>query len=436
MNHLPPKSVGPQVLRPFDKALQALALGPRSDLVGLPAERVPTVRRLTLGLVLGADSLAMNWRLTQPLSEPQRQGTCYETLQDPQLKLWTLLPALVPAHRTTPGDQLVIDATSTHVAGQHIAGTTLQYDHATRAYYMGHNLVTLFHRGADGTDRFYDFRLKMNHRQPPVQVHPGRPTGAIQQARQPRWQLALELVQEAKQRGHQAGLVLADAEFCQPGFLRGVHQHGLDFTTRLPCNRNVGLSGHGVGTAQHWTATAKSYKRLRDTGYYFIQALGYLPVAGLPLVKVVGYWPCASAKGKHDARFIVTSQWWRSAYEVVTTYHQRRGGVEPGYRQLKQLCGLDDGHVRSWHAVQNYYALSLLTHAVVTEMHQQSGTQQGLAGYVDRFRQQVVTARIAAEKRVGVEVFKTMLWQNGFSTRPADHRRLLEMVDAAFPDTG
>jgi len=434
MDYHQPKSIGPQVLRPFDKALQVLALGPRWDLVHLPTDHFPTVRRLMLGLALGADSLAANWRLTQPLFAPQAQGVCYETLSDPQVNLLQILPALVPAHRTTPGDQLIIDATSTHIAGQHIAGTTLQYDHATRAYYMGHNLVTLFHRGTDGTGRFYDFALKLNHRQPPPQVHRGRPTKTVQQARQPRWKLGLELVQQAKQRGHQAGLVLADAEFCQPEFLLGVHQAGLDFTTRLPCNR---LLAHrqGLHAAQHWVDITRSYKRLRDTGYYFMQTLAYLPIVGLPLVKVVAHWPCTSAKGKHDARFIVTSKWWQSAYEVVTEYPQR-GHVEPGYKQLKQLCGLDDGHVRGWHAVRNYYALSLLTHAVVVEMHRLAGTKQGLQGYVDSFRQQLVSDRITAEKRLKVEVFKTMLWQNGFSTRPADHRLLLDLVDAAFHDTG
>jgi hypothetical protein len=53
MNHHPVKLVGTQVLHPSDKALQALALGPRWDLVQLPADRLLTVRRLTLGLALG-----------------------------------------------------------------------------------------------------------------------------------------------------------------------------------------------------------------------------------------------------------------------------------------------------------------------------------------------------------------------------------------------
>lgn len=436
MNHHPTKSVGPQVLRPFDQALQALALGPRWDLLQLPAGRLPTTRRLVLGLALGANSLADNWRRTEPLCAPQSLQTFYNTLHDPQVQLWRMLPALVPSHRTTPDDQLVIDATSTHVSGQHIAGTTLQYDHATKAYYMGHNLVTLFHRGTDGTDRFYDFSLKMNHRQPPAQVHPGRPTRVVRQARQPRWRLGLELVQQAKQRGHQAELVLADAEFCQPDFLLGVHQADLDFTTRLPCNRYLAMDGgRGLQTGQQWMATTRSYKRLRDTGYYFTQTLAYLPVVGLPLLKVVAYWPCASAKGKQDACFVVTSRWWLSAYDTVTQYH-RRGGVEPGYKQLKQLCGLDKGHVRGWHAVLNYYALSMLTHAAVVEMHQQSGTSQGLMGYVDTFRQALIPARIAAEKQISADVFKTMLWQNGFSTRPADHHRLISLVNSVFLDTG
>ena len=435
MNHDPSKSVGTQVLRPFDKALQALALGPRWDRLQLPADRLPTVRRMVLGLALEADSLADNWRLTEPLCAPQSLQTFYDTLDDPQMKLWKLLPALVPSHRTTPADQLVVDATSTHITGQHIAGTTLQYDHATRAYYMGHNLVTLYHRGAEGPDRFYDFQLKMNHRQPPAQIHPGRPTREVQQARQPRWKLAQELVQQAKQQGHQAAIVLADAEFCQPDFLRGVHQAGMDFGTRLPRNRKLGLLGRGWQPAQQWVVGTKSYKRLRQTDYYFIQSLAYLPEVGLPLVKVVAYWHCSSRKGKEDACLIITSRWWLSAYETVTLYH-RRGGTETGYKQLKQLCGLDDGHVRSWHAVMNYYALSILAHAAVVEMHRLSGSSQGLMGYVHTFRQAVVTARIAAEKRASVDVFITMLWQNGFSTRSTDHRRLLELVDAAFLDTG
>jgi hypothetical protein len=428
-DHLTP-AVLPQPLQQFDQAFHALALSPRWDLLGLPRHHFPALRRLVLGLLLGAKSIRAAWVQSQPYCVEQAIQALYDCLDDPRVDLAALLRALTPGHRTTEQDLLLIDDTVTRSYGEHIAGVTWQHDHNSKAEFWGHNVVLLYHRSPQGPERFVDLAVKMNTHQPESQIQPGRPPKTIRQARRKKWQLALDLVRTAKARGHRADVLLCDAGYAHTDFLRELVTAGLHFVTRLPSNRAIGL---GL-TAKQWLAGKRSYKRLRGTGYYFAQTYAWL--AGVGFVKLVAYWPCHTRAGKDRGRFLVTDQLRLSAYEVVTQY-LRRWGIEPAIHEARQAGGLDEGHVRGWHNVGNYYALALVAHAVAAEMHRQTAPAQlGVVGYIQQWRQDLHAARVSATQRARAELFKTKLWQHGFSTRSADHRRLLELVDAAFLNTG
>jgi hypothetical protein len=69
-----------------------------------------------------------------------------------------------------------------------------------------------------------------------------------------------------------------------------------------------------------------------------------------------------SKAGKANARFLISTDLTLSAYELVTTY-EKRWGIETGHKEVR-FCGLDEGHVRSWHAVNNYDAMTMIAHAV------------------------------------------------------------------------
>jgi len=430
MNDHPTPAALPQPLQQFDRALHALALSPRWDLLGLPRHHFPALRRLVLGLLLGAKSILAAWEQTQPYCHEQAVQALYDCLDDERVDLAALLRALTPSHRTTDQDLLLIDDTVTRSYGEQIAGVTWQHDHNTKAEFWGHNLVLLYHRSPQGPDRFVDLALKMNQHQPESQIHPGRPSETIRQARRKKWQLALDLVRAAKARGHRAETMLCDAGYAHAEFLTEVVGAGLHFVTRLPSNRKVGFGLSG----RQWMATKRSYKRLRGTNYFFAQT--YAWITGFGFVKLVAYWPCHTHAGKDRARFLITDQLRLSAYEVVTQY-LRRWGIEPAIHEVRQVGGLDDGHVRGWHNVHNYYALSLVAHAVAEEMHRQAQpTAHGVVGYVQQWRQNVYAASISAAKRDAVQVFKALLWQNGYSTRPIDYSHLKPLIDSAFLEAG
>lgn len=430
MNHDPIPTSLPQPLQRFDLALQALALSPRWDLLGLPRHHFPALRRLMLGLLLGAKSILAAWEQTQTYCPEQAVQALYDCLDDDRVDLAALLRALTPGHRTTAQDLLLIDDTVTRSYGLQIAGVTWQHDHNTKAEFWGHNVVLLYHRSPQGPDRFMDLALKMNAHQPEPQIRPGRPNETIRQARRKKWQLALALVQQAKRRGHRAETLLCDAGYAHAEFLTELVTAGLHFVTRLPSNRKVGF---GL-SAKQWLATKRSYKRLRGTNYYFAQT--YAWVTGFGFVKLVAYWPCHTRAGKDRARFLITDQLRLSAYEVVTQY-LRRWGIEPAIHEARQVAALDEGHVRGWHNVANYYALSLVAHAVAAEMHDQAQPDQlGVVGYIQQWRQDVHAARATAEKRGAVQRLKGLLWQNGYSTRPIDYSHLKPLLDSAFLEAG
>ena len=213
MNDHPTAAALPQPLQQFDRALQALALSPRWDLLGLPRHHFPALRRLVLGLLLGAKSIRAAWQLTIPFCPDQALQALYDCLDDQRVDLLALLRALTPGHRTGSDDLLLIDDTVTRAYGEQIAAVTWQHDHNSKAEFWGHNLVLLYHRSPQGPDRFLNLALKMNRHQPETQIRRGRPAQHVRQARRKKWQLALELLQQAKQRGHRARVLLCDAGY-------------------------------------------------------------------------------------------------------------------------------------------------------------------------------------------------------------------------------
>lgn len=417
-----------QVLQPFNQALQKLGIAQRWSAQGFPPHHELAFRRLVLGLLLGATSIRQAWQITLELCPIQGLQSLYDCLDAPQIDMVKLLHSFVPGYQTTVRDLLVVDDTITRIRGESIAGTTWQHESGTKAEHWGHNVVTLFHRGADGHDRFCDLRLKMNQHQPAKQVSRGRPSHQIQQARRKKWQLTLEMINAIKQRGHKGRFVLCDAGYDATKFLQGILQLDLNFITRLKGNRCL-LFYSGLQSATTWLASKISYKRLRDTGFFFVQTFAYLP--GVGVVKVVASWPTKSNAGKEKARFFMSSELSLTAYELITLY-QQRWGIESGYKECRQVCGFDEGHVKSWHAVTNYYALSLVTHLVARQMQTQSHSSLGVIGEIIAFRQQVIENRILTAKQETVEKCKMLLWKNEASTCFLDYRQLNSLFKQAF----
>lgn len=164
-------------------------------------------------------------------------------------------------------------------------------------------------------------------------------------------ELAVDLLDWARQRGFTPTAVIFDAYYLADNVLHWLKAVGWDWVSRIKANRVLKAGGKRF-QPQQWAQKAES---------------GELPSPEKSLeaalkrwgtVRLVGFTPTRRSK---EFRYLVGSNpnWSRSTIERLYTH---RWGIETGFRTENQLAGLKDCQSRRQDAQQNHFALVLLAH--------------------------------------------------------------------------
>ncbi len=163
-------------------------------------------------------------------------------------------------------------------------------------------------------------------------------------------QLAVELLQWARQRGFKPKAVLFDAYYLAAPVLRFLKRAGWQWVSRIKGNRKLKLGGKEF-RPQDWPKLAKAGKAPRLDRSVAADLPGWGPVRIIAV----------RHKADKDHRFLVGSnpRWGRG---MIERWYGHRWAIECLFRDSSQLLGLHDCQSRGFRAQENHTALVFLAY--------------------------------------------------------------------------
>jgi SRSO17 transposase len=290
----------------------------------------------------------------------------------------------------------VIDDTGFPKQGHHSVGVTRQYS-GTLGKTANCQVAVSLHQVAGDESTILDWRLYLPEswtQDPERRAAAGIPAEVKFQTK---WQLALEMIDEARAWGLRCGVVLADAGYGEAtDFRAGLETRHLPYAVGIPSTVQVWTKpprlrkGRGRGrrtsvyhygeqrpcTVREVARSARGWKQVRwregTKGWLESRfcACRVQPAHGFdegappyPEVWLLVEWPPGETEPrKHFLAQLPASYTLRRLVRVVKS----RWKIEPGYQQLKEELGLDHYEGRHWMGWHHHVTLVMLAQAFLT----------------------------------------------------------------------
>ena len=325
-------------------------------------------------------------------------NSLYDRLADLGLKIDRVLHALARTYGWLTTPLLIVDDTSAHKYGIWMQGVSSVHVANVKGSVLGHNVVTLMLACSEGA-LFLNHEAKVNPTVPRLARHQGRPIDEVRAARDTKkWEMALDLIQQARARGVDAAWVLFDCAYFNAGseVPKRLTADNVTFISKAKKNDKFIVDGVEL-TAEAWRDACKSWKRVRDTDHFFYQKKATLK-DGTP-VKLVATWFFRGSSMKKSLAVLVTNGLELSGALVVLTYLQR-WQTERGYQDWKRSMGGMAYHSTDFHKMQNHIGVGFLAYALARRAKQLLGTPLGLPTLL-AVRRRTVQTMIATGKAIG-----------------------------------
>lgn len=322
-----------------------------------------------------------------------RLNALYERLADLGVNVESVLRAIARLYKWLTSSLLIVDDTSAQKFGIWMEGVSNVHVANIKGGVMGHNIVTLMLASPRGA-LFLNYRVKVNPSKPRLARHPGRPVEEVRTAqRTKKWEMALDLIRQARTRGLDASWVLFDCAYFNAGseVPRRLTKGNVTFISRA--KKNDAFIVHGVKmTAKEFQSLCVSWKSVRQTDHKFYQLEATL-IDGTE-VKLVATWFFREGSLKQTRTVLVTNGLDTSGPVVVLTY-LRRWEIERGYQDWKRSLGGMAYHSTDFDKMQNFIWIGLLAYALARRAKQLLGTRVGLPTLL-KVRRRAVRSRIPA----------------------------------------
>jgi len=154
-------------------------------------------------------------------------------------------------------------------------------------------------------------------------------------------------------------VVLFDAWYCAKKLINEVQGKGYDYVSRIKSNRNVYFHDHKTkltALAKSVMKSRKGFSRtlVKDKGHTYETWRLEVDIPDIGLVLLI----ISKEQGKRNPAFFITNRLTWTARKVIVTYG-RRWTVEEFFKEVKQLFGLEDYHVRAAAPIQIHVELVL-----------------------------------------------------------------------------
>lgn len=322
-------------------------------------------------------------------------NSLYDRLADLGVKVDRVLHALAQTYGWLTSPLLIVDDTSAHKYGIRMQGVSSVRVANVKGSVLGHNVVTLMVACPEGA-LFINHEIKVNPSVPRLARHKGRPIEDVRTSRQTKkWEMALDLIREARERGVDAAWVLFDCAYFNAGseVPKRLTADNVTFISKAKKSDPFLIGGVQM-TAREFQTLCESWKRVRQTDHFFYQ-LEVTLKDGTP-VKLVATWFFRGGSMKKSLAVLVTNGLEIPGAVVVLTYLQR-WATERGYQDWKRSMGGMAYHSTDFHTMQNFIDIGFIAYALARRAKQLLDTSLGLPTIL-AVRRRAVQTMIATRK--------------------------------------
>lgn len=265
---------------------------------------------------------------------------------------------------------------------------------------LGHTVVTLM-VAAPGGAMFLDYTIKVNPSRPRLARHAGRPSEVIRVLRRTKkWEMALALIEKAREDGLDQAWVLFDCAYFNAGSQvpARLTDAKVTFISKAKSSDRFIVDGEEV-TAKEFQESCRSRKRVRQTDHFFYQKEALLKDG--TKVKLVATWFFRERSLKLSLAVLVTNGLVIPGAKIVLTY-LTRWQTERGYQDWKRSLGGMAYHSTDFTCTQNHMSIGFVAYALARRARQLLNTRVGLPTLLATRRRAVQTL-IATGKQTAVE---------------------------------
>ena len=258
-----------------------------------------------------------------------------------------------------------------------------------------HSRITLMLATPTGA-LFLSHQVKVNPSKPRLARHPGSPIKEVRVAkRTKKWEMALDLIRDARASGLDAAWVLFDCAYFNAGseVPKRLTKAHVTFISKAKSNDVFVIDGKEM-TAKKFQAECESWKRVRQTDHFFYQKKAALRDG--TEVKLVVTWFFRGRSLKKSCAVLVTNGLEIPGPKIVLTYLQR-WETERGYQDWKRALGGMAYHTTDFHKMRNYIWIGFLAYAMARRAKELLGTRLGLPTLL-AVRKRTVRTMIATRK--------------------------------------
>lgn len=254
----------------------------------------------------------------------------------------------------------IFDDTTNKKTGKHIDGAFKYYDHLSKAYIKGHQIVCsiISYRGLIIP---YGFDVYI----PKAQCYE---LGIIFRKKT---QIAIEQLKSFETDDNQRVYVLADTYYATAPIMNYCRDNNQNFVSSLKFNRVFRVNGHQTNVRKYLKYTIKTFKTSRKIK---LDKITYRVESRKAELKTGGAVKLVFTKHPthRTAMVLATTGTALSVYEIMQAY-RIRWSIEVFFKMSKQNLGFNGYQSRDIGAIKSRIALSmlsynLLTHAFITDM--------------------------------------------------------------------
>lgn len=273
---------------------------------------------------------------------------------------------MILSYLKKPGEPIyfIIDDTTNKRRGKHIVAAFKYFDHISKQYIWGHQLVCAIieYRGIVipyGIDIYV----------------PQEEQKAVDVPFRKKTEMALDLLKVFEPEEGQEVFVLADTFYAAPSILNLCRQRRYSFVSMLKTNRILYIDGRRMNVDTYLRGVFKPNKRkrtirLKRNKYEVHSNQAVLKSGGA--VKLV----CTRNTSHRTAKVIFTTNAALPIESILTAY-QQRWSIEVFFKMSKQYLGLRANQNRNLAANDSAVKLSLIAHNLLTHVFLEEMRAQG-----------------------------------------------------------
>lgn len=319
----------------------------------------------------------------------------YDRLHHLGVDVEKVLRAIARQYDWLTSSLLIIDDTSAQKFGLWMQGVSNVHVANIKGGVMGHNIVTMMLASPHGV-LFLKHEVKVNPSMPRLARHKGRPIEEVRTARRlKKWEMALEMVRQARANGLDASWVLFDCAYFNAGSevpKRLTAEH-VTFISKAKSN-DVFVVHELEMTAKEFQELCLTWKGVSKTDAQFYQLKAKLRDG--TEVKLVATWFFRGKSLKKSHAVLVTNGLKVSGPVVVRTY-LKRWQTERGYQDWKRAMGGMAYHTTDFHCMRNHIWTGFFAYALAKRAQQLLGKKVGLPTLL-AVRRRAVRNMIATRK--------------------------------------